>query len=140
MKHSLKNCGKKYGQSCVKTIVFIHGRKQLLKIAKAQATGNNTKQLIDPKATEWCVTVQRVQAATMEEYLHYLYECNKRRMTLNGIGESASRANVINIERGCEVNTAGTSRTVEEQAAENSWEIPQINATNTRKLLGSCLD
>jgi len=38
MKHSLKNGGKKYGQSCVKTIVFIHGRKQLLKIAKVQCT------------------------------------------------------------------------------------------------------
>jgi len=40
-------------------------------------------------------------------------------LTASKIEESAFRANVINIERGCEVNTAGTSRTVEEQAAEN---------------------
>ena len=54
-------------------------------------------------------------------------------LTASKIEESAFRANVINIERGCEVNTAGTSRTVEEQAAENSWEIPQIRMRQTQE-------
>jgi len=51
----------------------------------------------------------------------------------NTKAESAFRANVINIERGCDVDTAGTSRTVEEQAAENSWEIPQIRMRQTQE-------
>ena len=54
-------------------------------------------------------------------------------LNVSRIEESAFRANVINIERGCEVNTAGTSRTVEEQAAENSWEIPQIRMRQTQE-------
>jgi len=54
-------------------------------------------------------------------------------LTASKIEESAFRANVINIERGCEINTAGTSRTTEEQLVEEDWEIPQIRMRQTKE-------
>jgi len=49
------------------------------------------------------------------------------------IKKSAFRANVINLERGCELNIEGTSRSVEEQAAGIPWEIPSITMRQTQE-------